>query len=268
MDLWNWPQQILLTLQRDIPLLDNIYAILGIVVIISTFTLGIRTGFIKLVKTAKKHLSKRKAQQLQDAVDKRQDTPSQTENESEQQTQSPVQKSELRVTTGNPCPKTGPYRMFEHKDIIRSFNEGEIMPLNFGGMFPHAVTWIYIPPQHTNEAQPPQAKIETVPINKREFNEQMLRTLGYVYSNDIINHVLDDAILNRHNHSVVQSRLINIISAKDDLLDKAQQAYGGPAITSIDMSMTREEKEQIYRKGFEAGITDYLKTLSNYLSLH
>ena len=155
--------------------------------------------------------------------------------------------------------------MFEHPHLIRTFQKDEIMPPHFGGIFPYKVTWIYIPPQQTKELQSAQPRGELVPINRKEFNEQMLSTLGYIYSKDIIAHVLDDAILQKQDHSAVQGRLINVMATNVKTIENAEKAYGSSSITSIDMNMSPEEKEEIYRKGFEAGITDYLKTLSTYL---
>lgn len=240
------------------PILDNIYTLLSILGLIAA-------ALIWSGVQLQKYLSKRKARQLHSDTVTRRQAPTETANELNQQTQPSTRESELRVATDSSCPKTGPYRMFEHPDIIRTFQKDEIMPPHFEGIFPYKVTWIYIPPQQTKELQSAQPRGELVPINRKEFNEQMLRTLGYIYSKDIIAHVLDDAILQKQDHNAVQDRLINVMATNVKTIENAEKTYGSPSITSIEMNMSPEEKEEICRKGFEAGITDYLKTLNIYL---
>ena len=57
----------------------------------------------------------------------------------------------LRVLSYFECPRTGPYYMIEHPEIIKSFIKGQTMEPHYENLFPRTVTWVYIPPEKLKE---------------------------------------------------------------------------------------------------------------------
>lgn len=195
-----------------------------------------------------------------------------TETKATQKTETPEPSSEkLRVVSYFECPKSGPYRMVEHPQIIQSFIKGQKMSPHHENLFLRTVTWQYIDPEELDESikDAPQKKTQIKNgksiIDTEAFNKLMIKSLGYTYGQDIIANVLDDTILENRSHNHVKNRILNILANSEEAFDKSSKNYQDTNIFEIHMDMSTREKREQFAKGFEASLTDYLKTLQLYL---
>ena len=157
-------QEIWLYLNREKPTLELIYLILG-----STVALGsiIYTAWVILRKISH-HLS-----QYLHGRDK---PPQQTEENDTNLPQQSIappppnstsEQPEIRALSHEYCPQNGPYYIFEHPHIVKSFIKGQKMPMHSQGITLETVTWIYIPP-----AQLAQRKSYFIPPAKSPPNPE------------------------------------------------------------------------------------------------
>ena len=107
------------------------------------------------------------------------------------------QKPEIRCLSDEYCPKSGPYYIFEHPNVVQSFIKGEKMPRHSQDIGLKTVTWIYIPPaqlaQRTSNFTPP-AKIERVTKQPQVQERPSESQQKIVRNSPIHDHILFDIL--------------------------------------------------------------------------